>query len=180
MRLSPQVVELLAVFGALGLIVFVPMKQAILGAVLAVLGAFFPSRFSEKLVGTGRIKLGPAEASFSGVVRAGVVGAGLLLLAAAAVETVQSASRPPSAVIDRLERTQDPALVPWLAYKVVNDEALRRTYLTRQRMRDNPPLYHEVYKLICPRTNGESKSSTSLSLSTADCKAFGEALFAES
>jgi hypothetical protein len=89
MRGLMYLLELLGVAGIVGLIAFIPWTKMALGAVLAFLGAFFPTRNVAQAQGQGEVRWKQVIAKFSGGVRVGVVIAGMILLIGALLDGYQ-------------------------------------------------------------------------------------------
>lgn len=82
------VMEYAGVIALVGLFVFVPITKMVLGAVLTVVGAFFPrvESSSKNDEGKGKLSLFKIAVTLSGGVRFGVIFAGVILLIGSILE----------------------------------------------------------------------------------------------
>ena len=80
-KLLPQILELLGMFGVIGLIPFLSTAKVMLGAALTTIGAFFPRfRHDEPDHGKGTITIGKIKAAVEGPCRFAVVFGGIILI----------------------------------------------------------------------------------------------------
>jgi hypothetical protein len=80
MREIELFLEYLGLAGIIGILAFITWTKMLLGAVVTIVGAFFPSRNSDKATGTGTIKWSQFNVAFKGSLRIGVIIAGIVLI----------------------------------------------------------------------------------------------------
>lgn len=84
--LSIATLEFIGLGGLIAIFAYIPWTQMVLGAVLTMVGAFYPHSSADKAKGQGHLNSARFSALFKGSLRAGVVIAGILLIIGAVVD----------------------------------------------------------------------------------------------
>ncbi len=86
-RFIPDILELLGLFGIVGILAFVSWTKMLLGALMTTIGAFFPNfRRGESDHGHGTISVWGMKAALRGSLRFGVVFGGIVLIIGAILD----------------------------------------------------------------------------------------------
>ena len=142
-------IEYIALYGVVALMIFVPMKQIVVGMVLTFLGAFFPSDFTNKLTGNGKITFKGVEVSLAGSLRLGVIVAGIVVLIGVAIQTSINVAKTTAGInSDSLTPETIRVAITTIAVSV-KDESVRKAAFTRDRIRRNPHLYYVILTTAC-------------------------------
>jgi hypothetical protein len=94
--------EYMGVIALVGLFVFVPITKMVLGAILTVVGAFFPTVQSanKKDEGKGKISLFKVAVTLSGGIRFAVIFAGVILLIGSILEGYKNYDKQKSELVE--------------------------------------------------------------------------------
>jgi hypothetical protein len=112
--LLPAILEWIGLGGVIAILAYIPWPKMVLGAVMTLLGAFYPQSSADNTKGEGSFKGASFTALFKGSLRAGVTLGGIVLIVGAIMDGYSGKEAVKEAVIEKqlIEKSKDLAKKP--------------------------------------------------------------------